>query len=644
MSTLFNVLSAWKCKSTHHHLALDALLHLEHENAPRWQNLFLRHVEAYLEGAKAPDTDFKDFKNHVLHVRDNNWGGAPRAATKWYDKTVELLRTGDWADAVYAAGVLSHYYTDPLMPFHTAQSEEETQIHRAAEWSMTKSYPAFRELLDGPLGYPDVRMPAGDDWVEQMVIEGALVSNPYYETIIERYDFDKGKKNPPEGLDDELRECIAKCIGHATIGFARILDRAFDDAEGKPPWHDVTLVGMLSKMSIPIFWVTRRMAHAKERKIVTAMYNELRTEGRVDKTMPEDDRAVREAHAREVLKKPLEELDAKPLGPIGHRHGTPAKASAAPMKSSEFKPSSPPVVSEKPQPKPAPGRVTRHVEPKVESKPVEEKPAPPDLLKTPAPSKPAQKKIDPLDPFANFGDIGRIVDPTQDKQPAPIVDDPSPADDDALTEAILKDLPQLEEPDLPTASPFGKLDATAQPPAELLKDFGAPKQREEVAANEPKQSPEKVDEVPSSNLRFYLDRESPVVDAPSIGPKTAGRLEAVGINTVRDLLQANATGIAGRLNVDYITADVIRDWQSQARLCCRVPNLRGHDAQILVACGVVDPEDLCDLPPEDLLDLVAPFCSSPEGERILRSSKVPDLEEVTNWIDWAQAARPLKAA
>ena len=39
------------------------------------QRLILKHHAQYLEGSKAPDKEFKDFKNHVLHVRDNMWGG-----------------------------------------------------------------------------------------------------------------------------------------------------------------------------------------------------------------------------------------------------------------------------------------------------------------------------------------------------------------------------------------------------------------------------------------------------------------------------------------------------------------------------------------------------------------------------------------
>src|SRR5262245_59529730 len=68
MALLFRVIFSTACSSTHHKLALDALRHLRGPETEAWTNLFLKHYETYLEGSKAPDNTFKDFKNHVLHV------------------------------------------------------------------------------------------------------------------------------------------------------------------------------------------------------------------------------------------------------------------------------------------------------------------------------------------------------------------------------------------------------------------------------------------------------------------------------------------------------------------------------------------------------------------------------------------------
>ncbi|MEQ9409584.1 MAG: DUF4332 domain-containing protein [Fuerstiella sp.] len=145
-------------------------------------------------------------------------------------------------------------------------------------------------------------------------------------------------------------------------------------------------------------------------------------------------------------------------------------------------------------------------------------------------------------------------------------------------------------------------------------------------------------------LKFYLNRSNEVEAAPSIGPRTAQRLGRVGIFTVDDLLNADAEEVAVRLSNQRISGDTILQWQHQARLCCQVPGLRGHDAQILVACGVTEAEQLSAKRPADLYALVGPFANTSEGERIVRGGRKPDLEEVTDWISWAQHSRSLKAA
>jgi hypothetical protein len=235
MSLLYAVVFASRCRSNHHRLAVDALRHLRANRAEDWRNLLLCHHAEYLAGAKAPDEEFKDFKNHVLHVRDKDWGGAVEACQEWYRRTVRALAEKDWKQAAWCAGVMSHYYVDPIQPFHTHQTEEENVIHRAVEWSFSKSYHTFQKILERDFGgYPDIAVPSGEKWLADMVRAGAKASNPHYETVIEHYNFAVGVKDPPAGLDQELKDTIARLIGHAAVGLSRILDRAFAEAAVKP--------------------------------------------------------------------------------------------------------------------------------------------------------------------------------------------------------------------------------------------------------------------------------------------------------------------------------------------------------------------------------------------------------------------------
>ncbi|HCX09571.1 MAG TPA: DUF4332 domain-containing protein, partial [Hyphomonas sp.] len=119
MSLLERVIRGHRCRSTHHYIAMDALSLIASEEADKWKDLFLVHHEHLLEGAKAPDSKFKDFRNHVLHVSEGEWGGAPGKAMEWFATAVDHLRRKQWSKAAYAFGVLSHYYADPIQPFHT---------------------------------------------------------------------------------------------------------------------------------------------------------------------------------------------------------------------------------------------------------------------------------------------------------------------------------------------------------------------------------------------------------------------------------------------------------------------------------------------------------------------------------------------
>lgn len=199
MSVCYRLVLDSVCRSNHHRLAVLALEHMQGEDAAKWRDAFLKHRDAYLQGAKAPDEVFKDFKNHVLHVRDGDWGGAPQAAREWYRRTVRALQAKDWQHAVYSAGVMSHYVVDPIQPFHTHQTEAEGTIHRAVEWSLSKAFPEMLLILEQELGFPDLPVPTGEDWLERMVRNGAIVSNNHYETLIDhpaRHPRNHGPREP----------------------------------------------------------------------------------------------------------------------------------------------------------------------------------------------------------------------------------------------------------------------------------------------------------------------------------------------------------------------------------------------------------------------------------------------------------------
>ena len=301
MSALFRIVYAAHANGTHHKLALDALRHMQRTDADAWQRVFLKHVDLYLEGSKAPDKSFKDFKNHVLHVGENYWGGAPEKVEAWYGHTVTALRAEKWADAAYAAGVLSHYYTDPIHPFHTGQTEAENAIHRACEWSISRSYNRLRTLGEANYPHLDVEVPDGDHWLRELTCDGAEYAHRYYEKLIAHYDVHVGTVRPEDGLDAIGSKVVAELLIYAANGFAHILDRAITDAGVTAPDVNLSLNTMIAALNVPAKWLEKRLSNKEDKAIVEAIYDELRATGRVEHALPEDDRVIRDLHAREVL-------------------------------------------------------------------------------------------------------------------------------------------------------------------------------------------------------------------------------------------------------------------------------------------------------------------------------------------------------
>ena len=218
---------------------------------------------------------------------------------------------------------MSHYVVDPVQPFHTGQTEEESIIHRAVEWSLSRSYDQLQLILINDLdGYPDIPVPTGNDWLEQMVRNGAKTSNSHYETLIDHYNFALGVKKPEYGPDQEMKDIVARLIGYATVMLARILERAFAEAAIIPPKVGLTLDTIMATIKSPIQKVLAALENEKERDLVKAMYVEFKNTGKVRQTLPEDDKLVRRLHAIEVLKVPLSTLDASWPRETGTAFGT----------------------------------------------------------------------------------------------------------------------------------------------------------------------------------------------------------------------------------------------------------------------------------------------------------------------------------
>lgn len=455
MSFLFRLVYAAHASGSHHKIALRAVEAMRAAEAEGWRRLMLSRAPRLLEGAKAPDKAFKDFQNHVLHPAAgpdaSDWGGAPAAAAEWYDRLVDDLERRRWDEAVYAAGVLSHYVSDPMMPLHTGSSEAETKMHRGAEWSVSRDFEALWSAAPREETAPAALN--SEEWLDALVRRGARDAHAEYAALIAGYDVARGAKTPEQGFDAVGREIIARQLARAVRAVAFSFDRAVAEAGMAPPRVDLTARTVLATFGAPIAWVARKLDDAADRAEARRIAAEIAETGELKTNLPRECAVVQSARAADL--------------------------------------------------------------------------------------------------------------------------------------------------------------ATPPPPRHVAR----PRRRR-------------------------LERASPVVDAPSIGPKTAARLQALGVETVADLLAADPRSVADGLGDRRIAAPTVAAWRDQAALLVRLPRLRRAEAVLLVASGYRDVAAVATADAVRLRDQLLATAKSPAMRRVLRSAIAPDLAEVRRVVE---AAREVEA-
>lgn len=527
MRPLISILRAAHCRSTHHYFAIDALANTESDAGGRLGQILLRHHDRYLAGAKDPDTRFRDFHNHVVHVTDGYWGGAPAKAIRWYERLQKLLAEDRWSEAAHAMGVLSHYVTDPMQPLHTAQSERETLVHRPLEWSITKSYESIRrQWLDSDVQVR-FQLSSQPGWLAEAILHGARVAHRSYDLLINSYNLKAGVKDPPRGLNAPSRAALAELFGLATVGLAKIIDRAAQQAEqqrgGSLPTPQLTTALVLAGIRVPHRMWLRRIENRHEQAAVEELLEEYQRCGELREHRPQECKTVQRSIA------------------VYHRDRArrrQAKQSAAAKLYHDQ----------------AQGKQETFVE--------------------------AAQRLEQQRKAAMERAEQAIRQAEQSRKPSPAA-----AGGHESSEPISDEFPATI-PFRPRLQPSGS--------------------RLSVRAN--------------------------IVDAPSIGPKTATRFEAIGIETVGELLEASPAATARRLATRWIDEQRLADWQAQAELMCSVPGLLARDVKLLVGSGCRTPQTLADSDVVALHKSIARFAVTSDGRRALRGADPPEQEDIGRWI------------
>ena len=294
MDTIVAILRAAHCKSTHHYFAIDALHEVSSPRGKSLANLLLANYGDYLKGAKDPDNVFKDFENHVLHVRDGYWGGAAKTAEKWREKCFRMLDASNWKEASYAIGVLSHYFTDPFMPLHTAQSPRETIVHRPLEWSVCCSYQSIFKMACDDASLDSFPIGSSSDWLTDGILRGATMVNPFYEPLMDDYDMNESSRHPELALGASSKQTLARIFTWVLTGWGNVIDRIANESSIAIPSVSLAIPTLLAGIQMPMKRIVAAMDSAEQRKEVEKILDEFNRTGNVVRNATPEQRVVQQ--------------------------------------------------------------------------------------------------------------------------------------------------------------------------------------------------------------------------------------------------------------------------------------------------------------------------------------------------------------
>ncbi|MGY5873188.1 MAG: zinc dependent phospholipase C family protein [Candidatus Thorarchaeota archaeon] len=157
--------------ATHFFIVNEAVENIDNAT---WQDVFEYYTEDLLSGSIAPDVLWQDWENH-LYYPETGYGNAPAAAAKWYDFARANFTAEDWNNGFFAAGVMSHYFTDPCIPVHTDDP-----------WV---GHSAYEDDINANLGSFSLSVPAAGivTNVSQLVVDDATYSHQYYDMVYDAY-------------------------------------------------------------------------------------------------------------------------------------------------------------------------------------------------------------------------------------------------------------------------------------------------------------------------------------------------------------------------------------------------------------------------------------------------------------------------
>jgi predicted flap endonuclease-1-like 5' DNA nuclease len=374
------------------------------------------------------------------------------------------------------------------------------------EWSICCAYDEILELALSDPSLPSFELPETDNWLKDSVHAAALLSNRYYDALIDAYDMTEACVQPKVALDLSSRRMLAQLFTWAISGWASILDRLAFESPAKVPSFSLTWPTLLAAVKVPVARITKTISDAQQKREVEAILQEYLSTGGVKRSLPEEQVTVAKARIRY-----------------------------------------------------------------------------PELLPTQREISDARSIVTELDARQSKG-VGTtpIIKPTN-----------------------IVTTKQCEESQ--SVARDTRVETISVPSQPIPQTTNAAK-------------------------RFKrLELDSPIVEAPAIGPKTAARLQAVGVTTVRQLLASDSEQLAQLLKASWINPQKIDQWKGQSRLAIEIAGLSSAGSGLLFLSGVTTSEELLSRSVDELHQMVVQAARTAQGQRVLRDKPPPSRDLINQW-------------
>lgn len=139
-----------------------------------WKDAFEFFASDVKSGSITPDTVWQDWENHLYYPLTGYYN-AHNATARWLGYMINNLSIGNWKEGMFAAGVLSHYFSDPNIPVHT---DSDWPGHGVCEGDINYHLAAFSLTVPSPQLVSDA---------QQFVIDQATLAHAYYDYCRDLY-------------------------------------------------------------------------------------------------------------------------------------------------------------------------------------------------------------------------------------------------------------------------------------------------------------------------------------------------------------------------------------------------------------------------------------------------------------------------